>query len=1046
MADSWNQRMYPSWNDEHFGTEVYMQFNNHPFPYYDRATKEGNVMPMVDTSSIQRWGLKSVDGRSVDTESYRYHYLLGPFTRVFGPADDAAKIATESTDIKKSLLAGESMFLIGYGASGAGKTSTLICRSGSRNNCAGKDSGVLLNVLQDRDIASRFPMVSLTVCEFLAGEGDPGIADAKSKKIAEVSFRFSSGVYSFDAAKSATSRYEGRWSPANSLDLTNDPATLQPYNLSKVIAHTIDTDRLVKATTNNPNSSRSHVLVFIRLDPDSEGGPCLIVGDFAGVENEFVCDSVDTLMQIYNQRDSAGQRMYTPKDLQTDRENKRLGRCNLPASQRGGAGDDFVLYNNETLDTQAVLARQKDLMRDPGLLERLCGHPLDRTLLSSLTSKLGDMVRTLEGAYPVNRAKSDVSRALGAVTAEREEAMYMAGDSAARVDGLLPGLQSSLVIASSAALWNSKRDADNTPAIDRALTILEGMYKPETAAVQARKNEPQWKGKVTNAVELDMLAFEVHSSRPGSVLGVLGVDAAGFGSHPRTSPKTPASDGAISWLDKIANKFSAFFKVIKQAFPDKVADVAEILLTSWLAVHFAEFQTRDETLMSMRSVCACRTHEGVFINDSLGVIRDVIRDLVQHQQASRGRLMMAPAFSDMCLPLYCNPLAESCWGSNGRSDDTEAADVILGRDRTRTRVMSAVLDVIGSRAAERLRVAVFCIVLMNRSENNDPMAPFIDAEDLRIELARIEKSNRNSVVKRMLTDGWKDVLVSYNQLSDPPTVNQDVIDAIKSWITLLAPQLGQGLAQRMVSMADASQTRAIKLLTMLDRVNAVHPVGTLQFIDSLAKYNLTDAMCRFSCDSKITFARSLFERVLQSLENGQLGDYRSLMEDNLRMREYLRPPRDPVAASTYDAAAKGGWLGEKHVRASVVPVNTTAMRTTRSNEPKPSKAALGNSTGKLAAKRPVTSQMRHGGGLPSAFNPCTVDEFLMQWATAVSERIANGEEPVRGAMYSDFLQSCEERKRAEKGRTRGFKSLDALIGPMQDTHRSLPRRRSRRAR
>ena len=1035
VADNWNQRLYPSWNDEHFGTECYMQFNNHPFAYYDRNTKDGNVMPMVDVPSIERWGLKSDDGRSVDIESYRYHYLLGPFTRIFGPADDAAKIAAESTDIKRCLMTGESIFLIGYGASGAGKTSTLICRSGSRNNCSGKDSGVLLNVLQDRDISSRFPMVSLTVCEFLAGEGDPGIADHRVKKIDDLRFAFRSGVYLFDSSN-ATSRYEGRWTPANSLDLAHDPTTSQPYNLSRVIAHAIDTDRLVRATTNNPNSSRSHVLVFIKLEPDLQDGPCLIVGDFAGVENEFVCDSVDTLMQIYNQRDSSGNRMYTPKDLQADRGQDRQGHCKVPGSMRGGAANDFVLYNDLKVDTQAVLARQTALLQQPELLESLCGHTLNRVLLSAVMPMLNDLAKALDAAYPASVAKADVSRALGAASAEREEAMYMAGDSRARVTGLLPdllpGLQAALAITSNAALWSSKKNADNTPAISRTLKLLQNMYKPQSAAAQARKDEPQWKGRVTDAAELDMLANAMHSSRPGSVLGVLGLDGKGFGEHLRSSVSTPTSDGGLSWLERSAVRFSTLFKTVRQAFPDNTAEVAEILLSSWLAVHFDEFLSRDDTLTNMRSVCACRTHEGSFINDSLGVIRDVIRDLVQHQQAKQGRLMMVPAFSDMCLPLYCNPLAESCFGSAEGQFNAAAAEVILGRDRSRTRVMSMILDVIGARAAEKLRVAIFCILLMNRSENNDPMVPFIDAEDLRIELARIEKSNRNSIVKRMLTDGWEHTLSSYSQLSDPPTVDQGVIDAIKAWVKLLAPRLGQGLAQRMLSVADTSQTRAIKLLTMLDRVNAIHPVGTLQFIDSLSKYNLTDAMCRFSCDSKNTFARGLFERVLQSLENGQLGDFKSVMEDNLRMREYLRPPRDPVTAEIYDAAAKSDWLGESaDSPARAPPATTTAVR----------------AVSKPSLKRPMTTKRKLGGGLVSDFNPCTVDEFLMQWATAVSERIANGEEPVQGALYSDFLKSCEGKKRSKMNVTRGFKSLDALIGPMQeDVQRCLPRRRSRRLR
>ena len=149
------------------------------------------------------------------------------------------------------------------------------------------------------------------------------------------------------------------------------------------------------------------------------------------------------------------------------------------------------------------------------------------------------------------------------------------------------------------------------------------------------------------------------------------------------------------------------------------------------------------------------------------------------------------------------------------------------------------------------------------------------------------------------------------------------------------------------------------------------------------------------------------------------------------MREYLQPPRDPVTANTYDTAGKSGWLSEKTVERPAPPVKTVAAR----------------AIAKPTSKRPATSQKRLSCGAVSDFNPSTVDEFLMQWATAVSERIAKGEEPVQGVLYSDFLQSCEARNRSRREQARGFKSLDDLIGPMQeDVRRGLPRRKSRRAR
>ena len=68
--------------------------------------------------------------------------------------------------------------------------------------------------------------------------------------------------------------------------------------------HLIDKDRHVKATTNNPNSSRSHSLVFVKLmkkaGGDKEKKGFLIVGDFAGVENVFDCENPSVLNQFMN--------------------------------------------------------------------------------------------------------------------------------------------------------------------------------------------------------------------------------------------------------------------------------------------------------------------------------------------------------------------------------------------------------------------------------------------------------------------------------------------------------------------------------------------------------------------------------------------------------------------------------------------------------------------------------------------------------------------------------------------------------------------------
>ena len=80
----------------------------------------------------------------------------------------------------------------------------------------------------------------------------------------------------------------------NRFDSDNGPDMLTLGNVSQYL---VDKDRIVKATTNNQNSSRSHVMLHINIYKEyDERSNCdignsinLFVGDFAGVENAFDC-------------------------------------------------------------------------------------------------------------------------------------------------------------------------------------------------------------------------------------------------------------------------------------------------------------------------------------------------------------------------------------------------------------------------------------------------------------------------------------------------------------------------------------------------------------------------------------------------------------------------------------------------------------------------------------------------------------------------------------------------------------------------------------
>ena len=73
-------------------------------------------------------------------------------------------------------------------------------------------------------------------------------------------------------------------------------------DLPTIMWHTVDVDRNINSTMNNPDSSRSHIIYKISRSGDKKN--TLYIGDFAGIENEFINTNTYTLrsfiMQDYN--------------------------------------------------------------------------------------------------------------------------------------------------------------------------------------------------------------------------------------------------------------------------------------------------------------------------------------------------------------------------------------------------------------------------------------------------------------------------------------------------------------------------------------------------------------------------------------------------------------------------------------------------------------------------------------------------------------------------------------------------------------------------
>jgi vacuolar-type H+-ATPase subunit H len=317
-------RMYTNTGDDKSArTTLLVKYNEHPIPYYSRKKEEGGRIVVHENLENNYGALYKkprfdasfeVIAENLIVKRYKEEYLFGPFTRIFPQEMTNGMIAEQMTEVITHLSSNEPrpVFLIGYGASGAGKTSTLIYFNKADDF---NKNGVLMHLCMS--LKESYPKIRVKCYEFY------NKLENLSKNNYVVKTRESEVLY-FEYVDGDISDFvlSNEYSHKNAFkDRVGAPTTRfnKGTSLGKVIIHMIDNDRFVKATTNNPNSSRSHTLIFINFGTSYNvfnDKRTLIIGDFAGVENAFDCDDENQLLGFLRVREDTapGDMFYSKKD------------------------------------------------------------------------------------------------------------------------------------------------------------------------------------------------------------------------------------------------------------------------------------------------------------------------------------------------------------------------------------------------------------------------------------------------------------------------------------------------------------------------------------------------------------------------------------------------------------------------------------------------------------------------------------------------------------------------------------------------------------
>ena len=293
-----------------------MEYNDDTYPYY---TKQGNdFLPSSQAQDIAKTDKTQFDidssNRFLENIKYKQKYLLGKFNKIFLPnelnTNIAEKLYEEFYSNPNADKGYSPLILLGYGSSGSGKTSSLIYLS---------DEVVPVENESDRE------GIVIKLCNLL-GEKTYSTIEVFSEEYYKNYNDQSPFIKKENYGGDHNTPYKFIYLPQSKSFVTNTDqkfnwnqnhkyrfkqgqqgqgqvqAQENPSTLSEALIYLIDTDRFVKATTNNPSSSRSHSILYLTLKKTADDTKPIriVLCDLAGIENKFDCTNKNIVSAFLN--------------------------------------------------------------------------------------------------------------------------------------------------------------------------------------------------------------------------------------------------------------------------------------------------------------------------------------------------------------------------------------------------------------------------------------------------------------------------------------------------------------------------------------------------------------------------------------------------------------------------------------------------------------------------------------------------------------------------------------------------------------------------
>jgi hypothetical protein len=419
-------------------------------------------------------------------------------------------------------------------------------------------------------------------------------------------------------------------------------------------------------------------------------------------------------------------------------------------------------------------------------------------------------------------------------------------------------------------LKNKTSSITENPELNKQKTDLENI---ETKQKAVEELVSYIRTDKDDTFEIYKLSGELRKLKPSDVAAEIKKDIGILDENGNTNLLSHLGISKINSNTKI-NDIISVFKDSTEYSKKNLTDIISIFDALFDTVHNMELEKlcREK---GIDIICKNRVVEGNFINDSLFEVRNTIKTILY--QKNKGK-KISPNFIDICFEQYC-PSHKYCFTNKfdydkalleemksseenpaGNEEEIEQGNSVIFNEIYEKLNSSGKYMTITEMYKEII-VSVFCVFNISRSANNPPPIPYIDINKIKYlfynkmdvvgqflkdkTIITAIKTELKAVIRK-ITDTYKDKVSDLKNIifkQAPPTFyEKTIIYGIE-----LFKQNIEGTGNQKIKPLQYKNVYGPLLkefIAMIDKSNAISAIGTLEFLDQLAKFNGITNICR----------------------------------------------------------------------------------------------------------------------------------------------------------------------------------------------------------